>query len=75
MATADDAFEQLMRLAGRPRPDFVRIDDEPPAMATRFQAEAGAAAALAAQRGVTPGQLPSAEVKALLTAHGAIVPD
>lgn len=48
MATADDAFEQLMRLAGRPRPDFVRIDDEPPAMATRFQAEAGAAAALAA---------------------------
>ena len=48
MATADDAFEQLMRLAGSPRPDFVRIDDEPPAMATRFQAEAGAAAALAA---------------------------
>lgn len=48
MATADAAFEQLMRLAGRPRPDFVRIDDEPPAMATRFQAEAGAAAALAA---------------------------
>jgi hypothetical protein len=36
---------------------------------------AGAAAALAAQRGVTPGQLPIAEVKALLTAHGAIVPD
>jgi hypothetical protein len=36
---------------------------------------AGAAAALAAQRDVTPGQLPSAEVKALLTAHGAIVPD
>ena len=31
MATADAAFEQLMRLAGRPRPDFVRIDDEPPA--------------------------------------------
>ena len=48
MTTADDAFEQLMRLAGRPRPDFVRIEDEPAAMATRFQAEAGAAAALAA---------------------------
>ena len=48
MTTADDAFEQLMRLAGRPRPDFVRIEDEPAAMATRFQTEAGSAAALAA---------------------------
>jgi len=36
---------------------------------------AGAAAALAAQRGETPGQVPIAGLKALLTAHGAIVPD
>lgn len=47
MAIADAAFEHLMRLAGRPRPDFVRIEDEPAAMPTRFHAEAGAAAALA----------------------------
>ena len=48
MAAADKAFEHLMRLAGRARPGFVRIEDEPAAMATRFHAEAGAAAALAA---------------------------
>lgn len=47
MAIADAAFEHLMRLAGRSRPDFVRIEDEPAAMPTRFHAEAGAAAALA----------------------------
>ena len=36
---------------------------------------AGAAAALAAQRGVTPGQVPIGEIRALLTAQGAIVPE
>jgi glycine/D-amino acid oxidase-like deaminating enzyme len=36
---------------------------------------AGAAAALAAKRGVTPGQVPIGELKALLTAQGAIVPE
>ena len=35
---------------------------------------AGAAAALAAQRGLTPGQVPLAEIKALLAASGACVP-
>ena len=35
---------------------------------------AGAAAALAAKRGVTPGDVPLAELKALLTAGGGIVP-
>ncbi|MBA4011732.1 MAG: hypothetical protein C0481_07685 [Phenylobacterium sp.] len=48
MSAANEAFEHLMRLAGRPVPDFVRIQDEPSAMPTRFHAEAGAAAALAA---------------------------
>ena len=36
---------------------------------------AGAAAALAAQRGASPAHVPIADLKALLTAHGAIVPD
>ena len=36
---------------------------------------AGAAAALAAQRSMTPGQVPIAEIKALLTKSGAIVPE
>jgi glycine/D-amino acid oxidase-like deaminating enzyme len=36
---------------------------------------AGAAAALAARRGVTPGQVPLGELKALLAAHGAVVPE
>ncbi|MCD6284860.1 MAG: FAD-dependent oxidoreductase, partial [Anaerolineae bacterium] len=35
---------------------------------------AGAAAALAARDGVTPGVVPRAELAALLRAHGAIVP-
>lgn len=35
---------------------------------------AGAAAALAAKQGVTPGKLPITELKALLVANGAIVP-
>ncbi len=36
---------------------------------------AGAAAALAAQRGVTPGAVPLAELAALLKAQGAVVPE
>lgn len=36
---------------------------------------AGAAAALAARRGVTPGAVPLAELKALLAAQGAVVPE
>lgn len=36
---------------------------------------AGAAAALAARRGVTPGAVPLPELKALLKAQGAIVPE
>jgi len=35
---------------------------------------AGAAAALATRRGVTPGEVPLDELKALLAAHGGIVP-
>lgn len=35
---------------------------------------AGAAAALAAQRGISPGELPMADLAALLREHGAIVP-
>lgn len=48
MTVADQAFEQLMRLAGRGHPDFVAFDEGPPGMKTRFQTEAAAAAALAA---------------------------
>ena len=36
---------------------------------------AGAAAALAAKRGVTPAAVPLPELKALLKAQGAIVPE
>src|SRR5262245_21869699 len=42
------AFDQLLRLSGRDRPDFVEIDEGAPALATRFKADEGAAAALAA---------------------------
>lgn len=45
---SETAFRQLMILAGRQRPDFVRIEEGPAAMKTRFHAEAAAAAALAA---------------------------
>jgi crotonobetainyl-CoA:carnitine CoA-transferase CaiB-like acyl-CoA transferase len=48
MKPADQAFAQLMRLAGREPPDFVEIEGGPPALATRFHAEEAAAAALAA---------------------------
>lgn len=36
---------------------------------------AGAAAALAAKQGVSPGQVKATEIKALLAEHGAIVPE
>jgi crotonobetainyl-CoA:carnitine CoA-transferase CaiB-like acyl-CoA transferase len=42
------AFAELMRLAGRAPPDFVRIETGPPALATRFYADEAAAAALTA---------------------------
>jgi crotonobetainyl-CoA:carnitine CoA-transferase CaiB-like acyl-CoA transferase len=48
MALADQALDGLLRLAGRVRPDFVRIETAPPALATRFAADEAAAAALAA---------------------------
>jgi crotonobetainyl-CoA:carnitine CoA-transferase CaiB-like acyl-CoA transferase len=48
MNAADQAFAQLMRLAGREPPDFVEFEGGPPALATRFYAEEAAAAALAA---------------------------
>jgi len=48
MAAAERAFEHLMSLAGRTRPDFVTLDVGAAGMKTRFHAEAAAAAALAA---------------------------
>ena len=48
MNLADTAFAELVRLAGRERPDFVRIESEAPALKTRFYADEAAAAALAA---------------------------
>jgi len=48
MNTAEEALGELMRLAGRERPDFVTIEAGPRAMATRFRAEEACAAALAA---------------------------
>lgn len=46
--TARGALEGLLRLAGRPAPDFVSLQTGAPALATRFFAEEAAAAALAA---------------------------
>lgn len=48
MKPAERALNQLMQLAGRSTPGFVRIDEQPSGMNTRFHAEAAAAAALAA---------------------------
>jgi crotonobetainyl-CoA:carnitine CoA-transferase CaiB-like acyl-CoA transferase len=45
---ADVALAQLMRIAGRAVPDFVRIESETPALKTRFHADEAAAAAIAA---------------------------
>ena len=48
MSLTETAYGQLMRLYGRERPDFVRFDDGPAALATRFAADEAVAAALAA---------------------------
>jgi crotonobetainyl-CoA:carnitine CoA-transferase CaiB-like acyl-CoA transferase len=48
MSVADAAFGQLMRIAGRAAPDFVRIESDVPALKTRFYADDAAAAAIAA---------------------------
>jgi crotonobetainyl-CoA:carnitine CoA-transferase CaiB-like acyl-CoA transferase len=48
MSIARDALDQLLGIAGREPADFVRLDEGPPAMVTRFHAEEAAAAALAA---------------------------
>jgi hypothetical protein len=45
---ADTALAQLMRIAGRAAPDFVRIESDVPALKTRFYADEAAAAAIAA---------------------------
>ncbi|HEX4301312.1 MAG TPA: CoA transferase [Rhizomicrobium sp.] len=48
MSIADGAFAQLVTLAGRAAPDFVRIESEASALKTRFYADEAAAAAIAA---------------------------
>ena len=48
MSVTTDAFAGLMRLYGRPDPDFVTFDEGAPALATRFRADEAAGAALAA---------------------------
>src|SRR5580698_10592259 len=48
MSLTQTAFEQLMRLYGRETPDFVRFDEGPTALATRFAADEAVSAALAA---------------------------
>jgi crotonobetainyl-CoA:carnitine CoA-transferase CaiB-like acyl-CoA transferase len=48
MSVAERAFGQLIAIAGRERPDFVRITVETPALKTRFYADEAAAAAIAA---------------------------
>jgi crotonobetainyl-CoA:carnitine CoA-transferase CaiB-like acyl-CoA transferase len=48
MSVAERAFEQLVALDGRARPDFVRIEEQTPALKTRFYADEAAAAAIAA---------------------------
>ncbi|HXQ17414.1 MAG TPA: CoA transferase [Caulobacteraceae bacterium] len=48
MSLTQTAFEQLMRLYGRERPDFATFDEGPTALATRFAADEAVSAALAA---------------------------
>jgi crotonobetainyl-CoA:carnitine CoA-transferase CaiB-like acyl-CoA transferase len=48
MSIARDALDQLLGIAGREPADFARLEEGPPAMETRFHAEAAAAAVLAA---------------------------
>lgn len=48
MNIANEAFGQLLRVAAREWPDFVRIEGDTPALKTRFYADEAAAAAIAA---------------------------
>ena len=48
MSVTETAFGQLMSLYGRDRPDFVRFDEGPTALATRFAADEAVSAAVAA---------------------------
>jgi crotonobetainyl-CoA:carnitine CoA-transferase CaiB-like acyl-CoA transferase len=48
MSLTQEAFGQLMRLYGRETPDFVRFDEGPTVLATRFAADEAVSAALAA---------------------------
>jgi crotonobetainyl-CoA:carnitine CoA-transferase CaiB-like acyl-CoA transferase len=48
VGVAESALAQLVALAARAPPDFVRIESEPPALKTRFYADEAAAAAIAA---------------------------
>lgn len=48
MSVTERAFDELMRLYGRERPDFVRFDEGPTVLATRFAADEAVSAALAA---------------------------
>lgn len=48
MPVADSAFAELMGIAGRDVPDFVEIENQKPALKTRFYAGEAAAASIAA---------------------------
>jgi crotonobetainyl-CoA:carnitine CoA-transferase CaiB-like acyl-CoA transferase len=48
MNVAERALSQLLAIAGRTTPDFVRIETDAPALKTRFYADEAAAAAVAA---------------------------
>jgi crotonobetainyl-CoA:carnitine CoA-transferase CaiB-like acyl-CoA transferase len=48
MSLTEQAFGELMALYGRERPDFVRFEEGPPALATRFAADEAVSAAVAA---------------------------
>jgi crotonobetainyl-CoA:carnitine CoA-transferase CaiB-like acyl-CoA transferase len=48
MSLTQEAFGQLMRLYGRAPPDFVRFEEGPHVLATRFAADEAVSAALAA---------------------------
>jgi len=48
MSLTQEAFGQLMRIYGRAQPDFVRFDEGPHVLATRFAADEAVSAVLAA---------------------------
>ncbi|HZZ35012.1 MAG TPA: CoA transferase, partial [Caulobacteraceae bacterium] len=48
MSAVETAFTELLRICGRTRPSWVAFLEGPPALATRFNADEAAAAALAA---------------------------